>query len=458
MITLIQTLSIIINTYLPCGHNYKRFQQNYNSVLSKTEFCKYYDYLPKQFQLNLPQQLGQQQTSQHTNIPNKILEASDEEICTDYAIPLYPFERHVIFEENLPLSVDFRESGLITRAYNQGKCGACEVFVAAEMAETFLLRDYDSYYLNPSFGNSSRNLSISIDFMLRNSINNEQCDGANYYILMSDMVLFKTFETTANFPYDDRKKKYELASPKIPESDFFQPFALNQLKVRTKSYTCLTNVIIIKQFDGKTFTQQESLQIKHLLARGLPVQGSMQVMQPDLKYQVRFQLYKNGILQGPCEKPGVDHSIMFIGYGHFKSKPVWVFRNSWGSSWGKEGIFYIEQGSNSYCSEMQANSNLPKTETIETLLENNWRKQFGFQAEIIYDQRRGFDGLDFDDGTFKKEPEQGGRLFFACTFSMFVLWVLAMIGMCIGGKIVQCKKKKAKQSENEALVIQTDEL
>ena len=72
------------------------------------------------------------------------------------------------------------------------------------MAESALLRDFPYYNLNKQFANSSDNLSISVDFLLRNSLSNSGCLGGNYYLFLCDFNnYFETFETTANFPYDD---------------------------------------------------------------------------------------------------------------------------------------------------------------------------------------------------------------------------------------------------------------
>lgn len=50
-----------------------------------------------------------------------------------------------------------------------------------------------------------------------------------------------------------------------------------------------------------------------------------------------------------CPTLKSDHSVVIVGYGKKEGIPVWVVRNSWGSTWGKSGYFYVEIGSNSHC-------------------------------------------------------------------------------------------------------------
>lgn len=48
------------------------------------------------------------------------------------------------------------------------------------------------------------------------------------------------------------------------------------------------------------------------------------------------------------------------GYGKKDGKDVWVIRNSWGAGWGSNGYMYLEQGRNSFCSELYFYTVLPR--------------------------------------------------------------------------------------------------
>jgi len=100
-------------------------------------------------------------------------------------------------------------------------------------------------------------------------------------------------------------------------------------------------------------------------------------------------------------------------------------RNSWGSSWGLEGVFYVEIGKNSYCTEMEAMANIPFSESKNSLITENWfSNKSEFWLEKLYHVRRGYEGLDFDNGIFYAEPLDGNYLFVLCTASLIVAWIV----------------------------------
>lgn len=55
----------------------------------------------------------------------------------------------------------------------------------------------------------------------------------------------------------------------------------------------------------------------------------------------------------------MDHAVTLVGYGKRFNIPVWIIKNSWGPSWGDQGFFFIERGTNAYCIESSAFTFLP---------------------------------------------------------------------------------------------------
>ena len=58
--------------------------------------------------------------------------------------------------------------------------------------------------------------------------------------------------------------------------------------------------------------------------------------------------YQGGVFTGPCSRApaDVDPAVVIVGYGEILGKKYYRVANSWGSSWGDMGYFYLERGSN----------------------------------------------------------------------------------------------------------------
>ncbi|CAH1098822.1 unnamed protein product [Psylliodes chrysocephalus] len=56
-----------------------------------------------------------------------------------------------------------------------------------------------------------------------------------------------------------------------------------------------------------------------------------------------LQLYKSGIIDDSNCKNGIrkDWSAVIVGTGVENGTPYWIFKNSWGTSWGEEGYFRL---------------------------------------------------------------------------------------------------------------------
>jgi C1A family cysteine protease len=58
-----------------------------------------------------------------------------------------------------------------------------------------------------------------------------------------------------------------------------------------------------------------------------------------------FQLYKSGVLSGPCGKKGSsDHVVLAVGYGDDESSAYYRVKNSWGVAWGEAGFVRLARG------------------------------------------------------------------------------------------------------------------
>ncbi|KAF4669530.1 hypothetical protein FOL46_001353 [Perkinsus olseni] len=60
-----------------------------------------------------------------------------------------------------------------------------------------------------------------------------------------------------------------------------------------------------------------------------------------------FQFYKSGVYSSTScndEEGSIDHGVVAVGYGTEKGHDYYIIRNSWGTSWGSDGYFYLKRG------------------------------------------------------------------------------------------------------------------
>jgi len=57
-----------------------------------------------------------------------------------------------------------------------------------------------------------------------------------------------------------------------------------------------------------------------------------------------WQYYKGGVIRHKaCPHTQCNHEVTVVGYGFLKNIPVWIIKNSWGTSWGAKGYGYLER-------------------------------------------------------------------------------------------------------------------
>ena len=56
-------------------------------------------------------------------------------------------------------------------------------------------------------------------------------------------------------------------------------------------------------------------------------------------------MHDQGIYDGSCsDNPDdIDHAVLIVGYGSEDSEDYWIVKNSWGTSWGMDGYFYLKR-------------------------------------------------------------------------------------------------------------------
>jgi hypothetical protein len=80
-----------------------------------------------------------------------------------------------------------------------------------------------------------------------------------------------------------------------------------------------------------------------------------------------YNLAKNGIVPQPDHWSGGQHSIAIIGLTDINSTKYWIAQNSWGDSWGDNGLCYIP-----YDWGAGTNVPTPTKDRVDDSLEDSW--------------------------------------------------------------------------------------
>ncbi|CAL6083853.1 Cathepsin_L [Hexamita inflata] len=279
-------------------------------------------------------------------------------------------------------SVDLREMQLITSAKDQGQCSGCYIFQTMAVLENAVLRDKKNLNAFWQSKANSQTLSLSEQYQLSNGFctNCKYCRGGNFIIQTYIMVPnnkqqenpvrapITTVELSENFKYDYVANQAAWTAgtvipPKLAPENYLLPVKMvpnNGLYAGwCNENSKVTPTIQIFDDDATTFNASTIKTIKSYLSRGIAVAATMHVGSGD--DAILFKRYTGGsVLYSPCPVWDADHAVVIVGYGIKNGKNVWVIKNSWGTSWGDNGFFYVEIGTNSYCTEWFAYTVLPK--------------------------------------------------------------------------------------------------
>ncbi|XP_051148859.1 pro-cathepsin H-like [Andrographis paniculata] len=211
---------------------------------------------------------------------------------------------HKLTHENLPESVDWRNSGIIGPVKDQGHCGSCWAFSATGALEAAYAQAYGV------------NISLSEQQLVdcAGAFNNFGCNGglpsqAFEYIKDNGGI-----DTESSYPYtaEDGICQYK------PEN------------------------AVVKVQDSVKITMYAEDELKNAVALVRPVTVAFEVVDD-------FRSYKSGVYTSDecfAEPWDVNHAVLAVGYGVEDGVPYWLIKNSWGDDWGDNGYFKIEMGEN----------------------------------------------------------------------------------------------------------------
>jgi len=208
---------------------------------------------------------------------------------------------------DLPASLDWREKKVVTPAKDQGGCGSCWAFSTAETLESHIAITTGTL------------MEFAPQEFVDCTPNPQECGGTGgcsgaTQELGFGYAITAGITTEKSYPYTAQTGTCEISKKKIVAG------ITGFEKIESNNYTALMNAVVTVG----------------------PIAISA-AAEP-------WQFYSGGVYNGHCGAD-VDHAIVLVGYGVSGTKPYWLVRNSWGTSWGEEGYIRIERYGNSTAGE-----------------------------------------------------------------------------------------------------------
>mgnify|MGYP004521325681 FL=1 len=252
----------------------------------------------------------------------------------------------------IPAKYDLRDKARVSEIRNQGTYGTCWSFAALSAMESVLLPEQEYQF--------------SVDHMtLNNGFNLSQDDGGEYTMGMAYLASWKGPVYEKDDPYGDRKTNPDLKAVK--------------------------HVQEMQIIDGKDYEK-----IKEAVFKYGGVQTSIY---NSLKSSQSKSAYYNNETSAYCyigtEKP--NHDVVIIGWDDSYSKEnftvdlegdgAFICQNSWGSSFGDGGIFYISYYDTNIGTHNVVYTKIEDSNNYDNIYQSDlcgWVGQLGYNKESIY--------------------------------------------------------------------------
>lgn len=214
-------------------------------------------------------------------------------------------------KQSLPASVDWRTKGGVTAVKDQGVCGSCWSFGAAQAVEAAI------------FIQQGKLVVLSEQALVDCSWpqGNNGCDGGLDYQAYQWMMTAGGIPTEQDYSYlmsDSNCLIDSFGSSDIPAA------------ARVTAYINVTS------FD-------EAALMDAVATRG-PISISIDASLDS------FSFYHSGVFSDPACKNGLndlDHTVLLVGYGtDVDGTDYWIVKNSWSTHWGNEGYVWIARNGN----------------------------------------------------------------------------------------------------------------
>jgi len=212
----------------------------------------------------------------------------------------------------LPVSVDWRQKGIVTPVKDQGQCGSCWTFATAELTESY-------------WAMATGKLNILSEQQILDCTPNPNhcggtggCEGGTAELAWAQLMTAGGLSSEWTYPYTS-----------YYGSDF----------------TCKTSDIapIAKIAKYVNLPVNEQDPILNFIASSGPLAISVDAS--------TWSAYESGVYNG-CNQtnPDLDHAVMLVGYGtDAELGDYWIVRNSWSPQWGESGYIRLHRESPPIC-------------------------------------------------------------------------------------------------------------
>lgn len=204
---------------------------------------------------------------------------------------------------SIPLKIDWRESGIVTKVNNQKTCGACWAFSTVQNMESMYAIKYKKI--------TSLSVQQAIDCA---RYDNDGCNGGD------DCTFLQWLKDYSVKVYSESTYPLHLKNEvcKLNNDSFF---------VQVDKYAC------------DSFVDDEAYIVQAIATIG-PVAVAVNA--------ISWQHYIGGIIQFHCggDFDLLNHSVQLVGYDLTAEIPYYIARNSWGEDFGDKGYLYLAIGDN----------------------------------------------------------------------------------------------------------------
>jgi len=224
----------------------------------------------------------------------------------------------VLRSNGIPDSFDSRNQwpSCIHAIRNQEQCGSCWAFGATEALS-------DRFCISKNI-----NVVLSPEDLVSCDDTNDGCQGGQLQAAWEFMASQGVVDDSC-FPYT--------------AGSGIAPPCSNMCGSGTRYYVDASTI--------RTYQDEQSIQMA-IMTSG-PVEASFSVYQDFMSYSSGVYQHTSGSLLG-------GHAIKIIGWGNDNGTPYWIIANSWGTSWGLDGYFWMLRGVNECGIESNAVAGTPK--------------------------------------------------------------------------------------------------